>query len=167
MRNPKRYQLYIITEGICLNYKGVPLLFTEKQIYGIIASLCFEYVVPTARFYIPKNNLPIKPTFSYWFNHFIDTTHNSGVSGPFVPAKSTALKDLNIPLRLYTREEFYIEPTRKSHKQYINKFNHAYKCVYCRYNTERHRFCYCQSRGSDHFQNDYYDFRSIIINTLC
>lgn len=168
MRNPVRYKLYILTEGICLNYKGVPLLFTKKQIEAIICSLCYERIIETS---VKRYNngvfIPCPPRIKreYWYDKFVDGTYASFKNHILIPAHKTALEELNIPLRLYSQAEFYIDATRRSHKKDINTFNHAWQCDICRYKLPTGS-CYCSARSSWYPQNAYNDFKSLIINTL-
>lgn len=170
MRNPVRYQLYIITEGICLNYNGIPILFTKKQVDAFIASLSL-ITITTSTFYLPKQ-FKVTKTVShehYWWEKFYDSTQIY-YNATYIRnnTQRIALEKLDIPLRTYTLEEFYIEPTRKSYKYLINKYTHPYVCSYCRNNVQS-LYCYCY-RGTIHTkinQNDYHDFRSVIISNLC
>ena len=60
MRNPTRCIIYIITEGKCISYKGVPMLFTHSQAEKFLHFLCteVEIIKPISVF---RNNSIFKP----------------------------------------------------------------------------------------------------------
>lgn len=170
MHNKTQYKLYIITEGICLNYKGVPLLFSRNQIERVINKLCDEWPQPPEIFFIrsqisASTRKVVERPPKYWYHFFIDNTYTTLLGGETIPANATALKTLGIPLRQYQKYEFYIEATRKPYRQAIKSFWRLWTCPKCRYGLSTGN-CYCQNKSQPGWgwQNDYYDFKSMILN---
>lgn len=168
LRNKVQYKIYIITEGICLNYKGTPLLFSLNQATRLINGLCYERVrIPHTVLHINGTKTQGTPTYEHWYHNFSDSTFIGYARNyTIVPSNATALQELNIPLRKYETYEFHIEPTRKGYKREIKSFWNKWVCPKCRYKLEKGSCC-CPQNPEVHaawYQNYYYDFKSMILN---